>query len=163
MKNFEFEHNGQKLWYSRSLAVSAVVHYTDENNQTYILVNKRGQGAEFNKGVWNLPGGFMDFNESAEEAACRETMEETGYILDKRDADLIWLDTYPRGKRQTFVAYYNFSLEERPKCIKGWSVNDTNGEVELVAWMNINEIDEYLWLNGQEVFLKQFFGLSDNE
>ena len=34
MKNFEFEHNGQKLWYSRSLAVSAVVHYTDENDQT---------------------------------------------------------------------------------------------------------------------------------
>jgi 8-oxo-dGTP pyrophosphatase MutT (NUDIX family) len=105
----------------------------------------------------------MDFDESAEETACRETMEETGYILDKRDADLIWLDTHPRGKRQTFVAYYNFSLEERPKCISGWSVDDTNGEVEVVAWMNINEIDEYAWLNGQDVFLKKFFGLLDNE
>ena len=156
MNNFEFEHNGQKLWYSRSLAVSALVHYV-EDGEIYILVNKRGQGAEFNKGLWNLPGGFLDFNESAEEAACRETIEETGYILDKRDADLILLDTQPKGKRQTFVAYYNFSLEQRPPYIPGWSVEDTNGEVEVVAWMNIKEIEHYEWLNGQKEFLMEFF------
>ena len=70
MQNFEFEHNGKKLWYSRSLAVSALVHFI-KDGEFYILANKRGSGAEFNQHLWNLPGGFVDFNETAEQAACR--------------------------------------------------------------------------------------------
>ncbi|NOX60646.1 MAG: NUDIX domain-containing protein [Chloroflexi bacterium] len=30
------------------------------------------------RGWWNLPAGFMEWGESAEEAACREVREETG-------------------------------------------------------------------------------------
>jgi 8-oxo-dGTP pyrophosphatase MutT (NUDIX family) len=42
------------------------------NEQGKILLQKRPEG------VWGLPGGLLELGESAEEAARREVMEETG-------------------------------------------------------------------------------------
>ena len=36
------------------------------------------RGIEPFKGKWAFPGGFINMNETAEEAACRELEEETG-------------------------------------------------------------------------------------
>jgi len=57
------------------------------------------------EGHWALPGGFMEMEETLEEAARRELMEETGI----RAAELIRFDTYdkpgrdPRGRTITQV------------------------------------------------------------
>ena len=88
MNNFEFEYEGKTYWYSRSLAVNCVLFYHDPlNERWYVLANKRGQGCEFNKGLWNVPGGFIDFNESAAECACRECKEETGRYPEKHSGN----------------------------------------------------------------------------
>ena len=44
------------------------------NKQGDLLVCKRGKDPE--KGTWDLPGGFVDGNETAEEAISREIFEE---------------------------------------------------------------------------------------
>lgn len=159
MQNFEFEHNGKKLWYSRSLAVSALVHFI-KDGEIYILANKRGAGAEFNQHLWNLPGGFVDFNETAEQAACRETLEETGYIIYPEQCSLVELDTNPKNSwRQTMAAKFNVSLEEEPKFFENFRIENTNGEVEEIAWITLKDVDELNWVRGQKEYIKEFFNI----
>jgi ADP-ribose pyrophosphatase YjhB (NUDIX family) len=45
------------------------------NNGEWLVVKKRYGGL---KGKWSLPAGFVEGNETADEAAVRETLEETG-------------------------------------------------------------------------------------
>lgn len=159
MNNFEFEHNGKKLWYSRSLAVSLLAHSMFDG-KIRVLANKRGEGAEFNKHLWNLPGGFVDFNETAEEAACRETLEETGYIINPKDISLFDLDTNPKNSwRQTMVAKFNIALEHTPEHDVNFRLANTNGEVEDVEWIALDEIDNYNWVRGQKEYIKKYFNI----
>lgn len=53
------------------MIVGCIIQY-----QSKILLAKRG--IEPRKHYWNLPCGFMENNETAEEGAIREVMEETG-------------------------------------------------------------------------------------
>ncbi|OYR87311.1 NUDIX hydrolase [Lactobacillus taiwanensis] len=62
------------------------------NNQNEILLQKR---SDFN--AWGLPGGALEFGESAQEACVREFLEETG--LKVRTKSLLGLST-------NFIQYY---------------------------------------------------------
>lgn len=58
-------------YFNSSAAVVAVI----ENAAGEILVARRAKNPA--KGTFDLPGGFIDMHESAEEAICREVFEET--------------------------------------------------------------------------------------
>jgi 8-oxo-dGTP diphosphatase len=59
-----------------AFAADCVILAKDEQNDWAILLIERGN--EPFKGKWALPGGFVEPNESADEAAQRELQEETG-------------------------------------------------------------------------------------
>lgn len=62
-------------YFNSSAAVVAVI----ENNKREILVARRANDPA--KDTLDLPGGFIDMYETAEEAACREIKEETRLIV----------------------------------------------------------------------------------
>ena len=73
---------------SRKCAVCGFIYYLNPsaataafvlNPENQLLIARRSK--EPAKGTYDLPGGFVDYNETAEEAIIREMKEETGLIL----------------------------------------------------------------------------------
>lgn len=62
---------GFVYYFNSSAAVVALI----QNREGEVLVATRAK--EPAKGTWDLPGGFVDMHETAEEAVCREVIEET--------------------------------------------------------------------------------------
>ncbi|MEZ4233490.1 MAG: NUDIX domain-containing protein [Polyangiaceae bacterium] len=87
-----------------ALTVDCVVFGLDEDDLKVLLVQRAGEPF---RGSWALPGGFVDMQETTDDAALRELEEETGV----RDVYLEQLYTFsavnrdPR-ERVVSVAYY---------------------------------------------------------
>ena len=77
--------DGQRYWISRSVAVVVVPLFFCEG-LTYVPLGRRSPLMSLYPGSWGLPGGFLDWGESAREAVCRETWEEVGLDLLKYGA-----------------------------------------------------------------------------
>jgi ADP-ribose pyrophosphatase YjhB (NUDIX family) len=63
------------------------IHYINPKIVVGALVVEDGKlllikrGIEPRYGFWGLPAGFLEMDETVEEAAARETLEETGFII----------------------------------------------------------------------------------
>lgn len=160
MKNFEFEHEGKKLWYSRSLACSLIILRIDQSGKkdSELLITKRGSGCEFGAGLWCIPGGFIDFDEDAKQCTVRETFEETGIdiseYIDKIEIKM--LDSSPNKTRQSMCAYHMLIIDRHKT--KDWKFSTENSEpneVSNIKWIKIKDIDNYKWLSNQREYLKK--------
>lgn len=67
--------NCEFIFFANPKAAAAV--WIEHDGQ--ILLVKRGMEPE--RGKWALPAGFIDFGEDPQEAAIRETLEETGLAI----------------------------------------------------------------------------------
>ena len=63
------------VWNDPKVAVLTVIPWGDG-----ILLGRRGQ--QPGRGLWSFPSGFVDRGEIVEQAAQRETLEETGLVVD---------------------------------------------------------------------------------
>lgn len=79
---------GEIAYHNPQVLVSTIVASGDR----VLLVRRAGPPAA---GRWVLPGGFMESGETLEEAAARETCEETGVRLDPRELRLYAVATLP--------------------------------------------------------------------
>lgn len=117
-----------------SLTVDCVIFGLDESEQLKILLIRRGSDPF--AGKWALPGGFVQMEESLEDAARRELQEETGvenifmeqlYTFGKPQRD-------PRG-RVVSVAYFALvNLSEH--------TIQADTDAEDAAWFAIEEVPE---------------------
>ena len=144
MKNFSTIIDGKEYWIARNVAVSCFV-FTLINKEWHILANKRGDKTPDYQGLWNCPCGYLDFDETTEQAAKREVFEETGVELSYVK---FWgFDDNPKSNLQNITfRYYSFVYNSDLKL-------DTNaekrggesGEVSEIQWIPIKNINNYKW------------------
>lgn len=158
MNNFPIQHENKTYWVSRSVAVSSFV-FSAINGKSYILANKRGKGTPNYQGFWNVPCGYLDFDETTKEAAVRETFEETGVTIDTNFMRLWNYDDDPKSTLQNVTFNFLTFLPEQPEL----SIADRGGEndeVEQVAWIPITDIDNYTWAFGHDKIIKDIINLA---
>ena len=110
-----------------------VVVFNSQTGRLHVLLIQRAQ--EPFQDAWALPGGFVDMDESLEEAAGRELAEETGV----EGVDLEQLQTYgdpnrdPRG-RVISVAYCTLLPSKNIQHIQGGS------DASQARWFPVDEL-----------------------
>ena len=58
-----------------ALTADCLIFGKDPSGLKILLIQRKNEPFQ---GLWALPGGFMDMDETIEECACRELKEETG-------------------------------------------------------------------------------------
>lgn len=129
-------------WFSRSVAVATAVLIQD-NGQWYVLANERGAGTPDYQGYWNLPCGYLDYNETAEEAAMREVYEETGIKCE--NIKNVGHSTSPNENRQNvcffFISFLSGSIDDYHFS----KDNMEEGEVGGIKWVPLSDADSVKW------------------
>lgn len=125
--------DGGKIWKSRNVAVSVMI--VNEDNEVFLI--KRGKDMT-HKGMWCFPCGYLDWNETVEEAAIREVYEETGFILNKEDLHFVGIDSDPTKFSQNVSVMY---VTHDPKRYNINSTIDPN-EVEEIKWISLFDLPD---------------------
>ena len=161
MKNFPIidKETGREYWISRSVAVVAFVYGYDKHENEYILAVQRGKGTPDPEyiGYWCLPCGYVDFDETCEEAVAREVFEETGVKLkDNTYIDFLDINSDPKSdKRQNITVRYESAIEYIDS-VDLTSKNSELDEISDVKWIPINEIDNYKWAFNHLKLIKSY-------
>jgi ADP-ribose pyrophosphatase YjhB (NUDIX family) len=117
-----------------NIAAAVCVVFTFNNQILFVERN-----VDPDKGTLDLPGGFIDPNENAEEAACREISEELGLHITPND--LKYIGTAPNNylfKRvpyRTLDIFYECKLESKTVMIK------SKDEIKKLLWIERNKIE----------------------
>lgn len=160
-------HQGDQIWLSRSVAVVGIV-LVEFEGKTYVLIGKRGEGAADFKGYWNLPCGYLDWDESAIDACRREIFEETGIFIDdetdtwRYEDQPAWVKSNPKNNRQNVSLYFIFKRKiENPnkflELVESFSTeNSEKDEVANLAFVETSRIDNYEFCFGHDEMIKKF-------
>lgn len=68
---------GWVYYFAPQVAATAILTRAADDK---ILLVQRGEDP--GKGLWGLPGGFVELGETVQDALCREVLEETGYEIE---------------------------------------------------------------------------------
>lgn len=160
LKNFPTVVDGKTYWISRSVAVVGFV-FARVNKQLCILANKRGEGTPDFQGKWNVPCGYLDYDETGEEGCVREIFEETGVKLNPTDMKFIQVNTDPvnSNRQNVSLRYRTYLSEEFAKNITFTNKNSESNEVDDIRWIPIKDIDNYEWAFNHNELIKNMMYL----
>ena len=117
-----------------SVACETVVFdlHTDNIPQVLLVLRKHDPF----KGLWGLPGGFLEEDEELEECAARELYEETGVDIESRYLRQAFTvgnkNRDPRGRIIAVVYTTVVDRSEHTLC--------ANDDAERVAWLRVDDL-----------------------
>ena len=145
MKNFSVTINNVEYWISRSVAVCGIIFAIDSGIR--VLACKRGKGCPDEIGKWNCPCGYLDYDETAEQACIREIKEETNLIIDSSLLNFLEVDSIPnKGRQNVTITYWSFKPSYAYQTVTGEGAEPD--EVDDVEWISLDELDKYDWAFG---------------
>lgn len=144
----------KNVWLSRAVAVQMflIAHKDGEN---YVLVSQRGPKTPDPQfvGSWNVVTGYLDWDETLQECAIRETYEETGVYLPiiATHFDVIHADwttpwyarSIPRNRQNVSIGFGMY-IDLKDEHFPQWKIQD-QGEVSDVMWLNVSLLDKVDW------------------
>ncbi|MDA1316986.1 MAG: NUDIX domain-containing protein [bacterium] len=124
-----------------------------QNSKNQLLLTKRK--FDPHAGKYDLPGGFIDINESVEESVIRELKEELNIDMNKDDIEYLGscTDTYEfKG-----VGYYTVGMIYKA-LVKDDIIITPSDDVESTLWVNMNDIPyDDIAFEGVKIFMKSYF------
>jgi len=122
---------GFELYLNPAAAVAGIVR--DEQGRILVLV----RGEDPGRGQWDLPGGFVDPGDTAEEALRREVREEIGLEVQV----LRYLCSYPNLYDYMGVRYRTLDLGYVCAVAEAAEAKPREGEIEAILRLRPEEID----------------------
>lgn len=134
--------DGRKVAIDRSVGV-VMCCFTMVDNKVFILANKRGTKTPDFKSKWNLPTGYLNWDETGEQAAIRETFEETGIRIPIESVSEFEHSTSPYENRQNVIFRY---VAHVPSEYLFYDLKPMDkDEVEEVLWIHEDDVNNYEW------------------
>lgn len=162
VENKSYIVDGQEIWHSRSVAVVGMVLMLHEE-EIYVLLGKRGKALPNAVGKWCMPCGYLDWDETTEDAVVREIWEESGFnvykamneyrVIEDR-MDYPWkihsdpTTTPLQNISLHYAIYFSTESNEYRDVAKLPDVTFENNtehpnEVDEVRWVKVNELRNY--------------------
>lgn len=113
-------------------AASAVAGIIQVDNQILLNVRKKQPGA----GLFDLVGGFVDFDESMEQALIRETYEELGITTE----DWQYVCSFPNTYEYDNIKYYTVDAVFAIQLAQQPSIKIQASELLDAQWFHIDNI-----------------------
>lgn len=145
MNNFPITQDGKTYWIARNVAVSCFV-FTAIDGEWHVLANQRGTGTPDYQGYWNVPCGYLDYDETTKQAAMREVFEETGIRL--KDATFWTFQDSPWENLQNVTfRYYSIISDPQLRTLNenAKSRGGEQNEVNKIAWIPVKDIHQFNW------------------
>lgn len=166
-------------WYSRSVASALFVFAKNKRGKWCTLGIQRGHGCPDFQGYWCNSCGYLDYNETVEEAAVRELHEESGIILSPNEVSFFGYESDPvKANRQNVTFRFTKVFKNDVKRwqlmwpVKHlfkkkigsavWADNiKTNrnhceeNEVDDIRWIPLEDVDNYKWAFGHDELIKE--------
>lgn len=109
------------------------------NDEGKIFLHKRGQGASINPGMWEGPGGGVEFGETMVEAIVREVKEEHGVEIEVGEMlDMVEYIDSQNGKHVIGPAFVCKIIRGTPRILEpdkceeiGWFTREEALELPL--------------------------------
>ena len=132
------DENGNDVWISRSNVVIPIVFkLNEETGDIFTLVEKRGSAVS-HTGEWCCPCGYIDWDETLEEACHREVKEETGLDLDMDKIIFVNVDTNIYTKNQTIDHWYMCWADGKDFDL---SKVETKDEILDLKWLKVAKVE----------------------
>lgn len=136
--------------YPRAALTTDALVFAKEKNTTFVLLIERGREPFKNK--WALPGGFIEMDETLEDACKRELAEETGLMVDKMTQFKTY-DAIDRDPRHRTISTIYFAELDKKQQVTG------GDDAARADWFPISDLPELAFDHAQ--ILREFFELDE--